>query len=85
MIYPRLKLARDYLTDDGVIFISIDDNEVENLRKALDEIFGTVNFIAQISVIEKLKVDNMPAYMLTSIYNSIDTLKADGLYGNYRR
>ena len=47
MIYPRLKVARDLLTDDGVIFISIDDNEVENLRKVSDEIFGEQNFVAQ--------------------------------------
>ncbi len=40
MIYPRIKVARDLLTDDGVIFISIDDNEVENLKKVCDEIFG---------------------------------------------
>lgn len=47
MIYPRLKLAKDLLTDDGVIFISIDDNEIENLRKSCDEIFGENNFVAQ--------------------------------------
>ena len=46
MIYPRLKLAKDLLTDDGVIFISIDDAEVENLRKICDEIFGEQNFVA---------------------------------------
>ncbi|WP_304428695.1 site-specific DNA-methyltransferase [uncultured Duncaniella sp.] len=46
MIYPRLKVARDLLTDDGVIFISIDDNEKENLSKICDEIFGEDNFIA---------------------------------------
>lgn len=51
MIYPRLKLARDLLTDDGVIFISIDDNEVENLKKVCNEIFGESNFIANISVV----------------------------------
>ena len=43
MMYPRLKLARNLLTDDGVIFISIDDNEVNNLRKLCDEIFGEDN------------------------------------------
>ena len=48
MIYPRLKVARDFLTEDGVIFISIDDNEVENLRKLCDEIFGEQNFVAQL-------------------------------------
>lgn len=44
MIYPRLKLAKDLLSEDGVIFISIDDNEVDNLRKICDEIFGEENF-----------------------------------------
>ena len=48
MIYPRLKVARDLLTDDGVIFISIDDYEQENLKKCCDEIFGSANFVAQI-------------------------------------
>ncbi|MBS6468895.1 MAG: site-specific DNA-methyltransferase [Bacteroides sp.] len=48
MIYPRLKVARDLLMDDGVIFISIDDNEAENLMKICDEIFGEMNFVAQI-------------------------------------
>ena len=47
MIYPRLRLAKDLLADDGVIFISIDDNEQENLKKCCDEIFGADNFIAQ--------------------------------------
>lgn len=46
MIYPRLKVARDFLAEDGVIFISIDDNEKENLSKICDEIFGEDNFIA---------------------------------------
>lgn len=50
MMYPRLYLARDLLRDDGVIFISIDDNEVHNLRKICDEIFGEENFIAQIII-----------------------------------
>ena len=49
MIYPRLKVARDLLSEDGVIFISIDDNEVENLKKVCDELFGSSNFIIQIA------------------------------------
>lgn len=48
MMYPRLKLARNLLTDDGVIFISIDDNEDANLKKICDEIFGENNFLAQV-------------------------------------
>lgn len=49
MIYPRLKVARDLLSDDGVIFISIDDNEVENLKKVCNEVFGVKNFVAIIN------------------------------------
>jgi len=48
MMYPRLQLARNLLSDDGVIFISIDDNEVDNLRKISDEVFGDGNFVAQL-------------------------------------
>lgn len=48
MIYPRLILARNLLANDGVIFISIDDNEQENLKKICDEVFGEKNFIAQV-------------------------------------
>ena len=48
MIYPRLLLARDFLTPDGAIFISIDDNEQANLKKICDEVFGASNFIAQL-------------------------------------
>ena len=58
MIYPRLKVAKDLLTDDGVIFISIDDNEVENLKKLCNEIFGESNFIAQLATVMNLKGNN---------------------------
>ncbi len=57
MIYPRLKVARDLLTEDGIIFISIDDNEVDNLRKVCNELFGEGNFIGQISW---RRTDNQP-------------------------
>ena len=50
MIYPRLRIAKDLLTPDGVIFISIDDNELENLKKICDEIFGASNFVNIISL-----------------------------------
>ena len=53
MMYPRLKLARNLLTDDGVIFMSIDDNEVHNLRKIADEIFGENNFVANLVWLNK--------------------------------
>jgi len=49
MIYPRLKIAKDLLSNDGVIFISIDDNEAENLKKVCNEVFGEDNFIANIT------------------------------------
>lgn len=49
MLYPRLKVARDLLSDDGVVFISIDDNEVENLKKVCSEVFGERNFVSIIN------------------------------------
>lgn len=66
MMYPRLKLAKDLLSDDGVIFISIDDNEVENLKKICDEIFGLQNFIAQL-VWEKKKKGSFLSKSITNI------------------
>lgn len=54
MMYPRLKLARNLLKDDGVIFISIDDDEQSNLKKVCDEVFGEENFINQISLNAKV-------------------------------
>jgi len=50
MMYPRLKLARNLLTEDGAIFVSISEHEVDNLRKVLNEIFGESNFVGQIAV-----------------------------------
>ena len=70
MMYPRLKLARNLLTDDGVIFISIDKNEIHNLRKICDEIFGEENFIEEITVINNPRgrdyggIANMHEYLL---------------------
>ncbi|NLE26894.1 MAG: site-specific DNA-methyltransferase [Clostridiaceae bacterium] len=55
MIYPRLVLARNLLANDGVIFISIDDNEIAQLRKICDEVFGTSNFVGQITWSKKRK------------------------------
>ena len=62
MIYPRLKVARDLLTDDGVIFISIDDNEQENLKRVCDEIFGESNFVAQLIWEKKYTIANDAKY-----------------------
>lgn len=59
MMYPRLKLARNLLCDDGVIFISIDDNEEHNLRKLCDEIFGEGNFVGKICWKKKTNGNNM--------------------------
>ena len=58
MMYPRLKLARNLLTDDGVIFISIDDNEQANLKKLCDDVFGEDNFIGNIAWESKTKSQN---------------------------
>ena len=58
MIYPRLKIAKNLLSDDGVIFISIDDNEINNLRKICDEVFGSDNFICQFVVAANAEKNN---------------------------
>lgn len=55
MMYPRLKLARNLLSDSGVIFVSIDDNEQANLKLLMDEVFGEDNFVADVPVISNLK------------------------------
>ena len=62
MMYPRLKLARNLLKDDGVIFISIDDNEVANLRKICDEIFGEDNYVQEIIWEKKFAPQNDAKY-----------------------
>ena len=79
MIYPRLMLAKNLLTDDGVIFISIDDSEQENLKKICDEIFGEKNFVSQLVWEKKKKGSflsknyiNMKEYIL--VYAKINTL-----------
>lgn len=91
MMYPRLKLARNLLTDDGVIFISIDDNEVANLRKVCDEIFGEENFVACLPTIMNLKGNNdqfgfAGTHELTLVYgkqiNSIEDLNGIPLEEN---
>lgn len=70
MIYPRLKLARNLLREDGVIFISIDDGEVHNLRKVCDEIFGPDCFISN-AVWQKAYVANMTAKFISNIHDHI--------------
>ena len=70
MIYSRLMIARSLLTEDGVIFISIDDNEVENLRKICDEVFGEGNFIADI-IWEKADSPRMDANLFSVRHDHI--------------
>lgn len=62
MMYPRLKLLRDLLTDDGAIFVSIDDNEQHHLRELMDEMFGSKNFIANIIWQKKYTQSNDAKY-----------------------
>ncbi|HHH21142.1 MAG TPA: site-specific DNA-methyltransferase, partial [Nitratifractor sp.] len=64
MMYPRLRLARNLLKYDGVIFISLDDGEVANLRKICDEIFGESNFVGNIAW-KKTSGDNKPSFAFT--------------------
>lgn len=70
MMYPRLKLARNLLKDDGVIFISIDDNEVSNLRKLCDEIFGEDNFVANFLWKKKSTTSNVEGVEVSSQVDS---------------
>ena len=63
MIYPRLRLAKDLLSEDGVIFISIDDGELDNLRKACNDVFGASNFVADLCVVNNLKGRNDKKYI----------------------
>ena len=66
MMYPRLRLAANLLRDDGVIFISIDDNEIINLRKVCDEVFGEENFVASISDTNNPKGRSDDKYVATA-------------------
>ena len=58
MIYPRLRIAKDLLADDGVIFVSIDDNEIDNLKKVCNEIFGESNLVAEIPWQSRASIQN---------------------------
>lgn len=87
-MYPRLKLARNLLTDDGVIFISIDDNEVTNLKKICDEIFGEENFVGLITVQSNPRgsqasklLSNVHEYLLVFSKNK-EQVKIKGLMKN---
>lgn len=83
MIYPRLKVARDLLTEDGVIFISIDNNEVTNLQKIADEIFGAPNFIG--ILVLKTATDNNPSQINTEHEYMLCYAKSRILQSNWSR
>ena len=68
MMYPRLKVARDLLTDDGVIFISIDDNEIDNLKKVCNEIFGESNLVAEIPWQSRASIQNDTDFSINHEY-----------------
>ena len=74
MMYPRLKLARDLLTEDGTIFISIDDNEQDNLKKICDEIFGEKNFISKLIWEKK----NKPSFLNNNLGTKTDYIVVYG-------
>ena len=79
MMYPRLKLARNLLTDDGAIFISINDAEQANMKKMCDEIFGEDNFLYQLSVVNNLNGnDNSSGMMETQEYCIVYAKRAEG-------
>jgi adenine-specific DNA-methyltransferase len=81
MMYPRLRLARNLLKDDGIIFISIDDNEVHNLRKICDEVFGEDNFISILSVENNPKGRKNSAFVsVSSEYCVIYTKNKNNAY-----
>ncbi len=86
MIYPRLKLARELLRDDGAIFVSIDDNEVHNLRQVMNEVFGEDNFIAEL-VWQKSKKGDAKLVSKTHEYVMIFGKSKETLIdrGNWRR
>lgn len=68
MMYPRLRNAKDFLADDGIIFISIDDNEQENLKKICDEVFGEKNFITNFVIVSNSAKNNSKYVSVTHEY-----------------
>lgn len=71
MMYPRLRLARNLLTDDGVIFISIDDNEQENLKRICDEVFGEMNFVNNMAWVCNITGRQISGYGAAKTWESI--------------
>lgn len=80
MLYPRLRIAKDLLTDDGVIFISIDDNEQENLKKICNEIFGKQNFEGHIHWRRRHNQPNDKTKMIGLVAEHILTYAKDSVY-----
>ena len=71
MIYPRLRLVKDLLADDGLIFISVDDNEVYNLRKVCDEIFGAKNYVNQFAWVSNITGRQIAGFGAAKTWESI--------------
>lgn len=80
MMYPRLKLARNLLREDGVIFISIDDNENSNLRKICDEVFGESNYVQEIIWQKKFSPQNDAKYFSLNHENIYCYAKSKDLF-----
>lgn len=86
MMYPRLRLAANLLRDDGVIFISIDDNEVTNLRKLCDEVFGEENFVSELIWINNERGRSIDKYISnTNDFILMYAKSLDNLSINYKR
>jgi len=83
MMYPRLRLARNLLSDDGVIFISIDDNELHNLRKICDEVFGEDNFVGLIVWSKKRKGSFLSKGIISTTEYILAYAKSPALQGLY--
>ena len=77
MMYPRLRLAKDFLAENGVMFISIDDGELDNLRKVCAEIFGETNFVADLTVVNNLKGRNDKKYIARANERLLMYVKSD--------
>lgn len=84
MMYPRLQLAKSLLTDDGVIFMSIDDNEQSNLKKLCDEVFGEDNFISVLSVASNSSKNNSKLISVSHEYVLAYARKIESLVDNWK-
>ena len=85
MMLPRLKLLRELLTDDGAIFVSIDDNEVHHLRALMDEVFGEQNFVAEFIWQKRYSRDNRPAVNTVHDYIVVYARRSPEIFKERRR